>query len=157
MFPLVRRHTMRNGAGKTTTIRLLLGLLRVGGGEISLLGGDPWRDAVALHRLAYVPGDVTLWPALNDVTCSPGGADHRAGLGPRSAKGGHLPSTHPRGDVPAAVRPGGRVVTVWRYGLWTALIAGLMSVFVVVRHTRGDEEAVRMELLAALQHRDIQP
>src|SRR5215831_486953 len=48
-----------NGAGKTTTIRILLGLLRKDGGEVSLLGGDPWRDAVELHRrLAYVPGDV---------------------------------------------------------------------------------------------------
>jgi ABC-2 type transport system ATP-binding protein len=54
-----------NGAGKTTTIRVLLGLLRADGGSAELLGGDPWRDAVALHRrLAYVPGDVTLWPAL---------------------------------------------------------------------------------------------
>ena len=55
----------RNGAGKTTTIRILLGLLRKDGGEAVLLGGDPWRDAVTLHRrLAYVPGDVTLWPGL---------------------------------------------------------------------------------------------
>jgi len=54
-----------NGAGKTTTIRILLGLLRSDGGTASLLGGDPWRDAAALHRrLAYVPGDVTLWPNL---------------------------------------------------------------------------------------------
>jgi ABC-2 type transport system ATP-binding protein len=54
-----------NGAGKTTTIRILLGLLRKDGGEVALLGGDPWRDATALHgRLAYVPGDVTLWPSL---------------------------------------------------------------------------------------------
>jgi ABC-2 type transport system ATP-binding protein len=54
-----------NGAGKTTTIRILLGMLRAGGGTVRLLGGDPWREAVALHRrLAYVPGDVTLWPAL---------------------------------------------------------------------------------------------
>ena len=54
-----------NGAGKTTTIRILLGLLRAGGGTARLLGGDPWHDAVALHRrLAYVPGDVTLWPSL---------------------------------------------------------------------------------------------
>src|SRR6478609_8682473 len=53
-----------NGAGKTTTIRILLGLLRKDGGEVRLLGQDPWRDAVGLHRrLAYVPGDVTLWPA----------------------------------------------------------------------------------------------
>jgi polyether ionophore transport system ATP-binding protein len=55
-----------NGAGKTTTLRILLGLLRKDGGEAGLLGGDPWRDAVALHRrLAYVPGDVTLWPGLS--------------------------------------------------------------------------------------------
>jgi len=54
-----------NGAGKTTTIRVLLGLLRAGGGTVRLLGGDPWREAIALHRrLAYVPGDVTLWPNL---------------------------------------------------------------------------------------------
>jgi ABC-2 type transport system ATP-binding protein len=54
-----------NGAGKTTTIRILLGLLRKDAGRAVLLGGDPWRDAVALHRrLAYVPGDVTLWPGL---------------------------------------------------------------------------------------------
>src|SRR5690348_14769745 len=55
-----------NGAGKTTTIRVLLGLLRSDGGTVRLLGGDPWRDATALHRrLAYVPGDVTLWPNLS--------------------------------------------------------------------------------------------
>jgi ABC-2 type transport system ATP-binding protein len=54
-----------NGAGKTTTIRVLLGLIRADGGTSRLLGADPWRDAVALHRrLAYVPGDVTLWPGL---------------------------------------------------------------------------------------------
>ncbi|MEV4384238.1 ABC transporter ATP-binding protein [Micromonospora sp. NPDC049580] len=55
-----------NGAGKSTAIRALLGLLRTDAGDVRLLGGDPWRDAVALHRrLAYVPGDVTLWPNLS--------------------------------------------------------------------------------------------
>ncbi|TYB46660.1 ABC transporter ATP-binding protein [Actinomadura chibensis] len=55
-----------NGAGKSTTIRILLGLLRADAGTARLLGGDPWRDATALHRrLAYVPGDVTLWPNLS--------------------------------------------------------------------------------------------
>jgi ABC-2 type transport system ATP-binding protein len=54
-----------NGAGKSTTIRILLGLLRSDGGTAELLGGDPWADAVDLHRrLAYVPGDVELWPNL---------------------------------------------------------------------------------------------
>ncbi len=55
-----------NGAGKTTTIRVLLGMLRVDEGQVVLLGGDPWRDAVDLHRrLAYVPGEVNLWPNLS--------------------------------------------------------------------------------------------
>jgi len=55
-----------NGAGKTTTLRTLLGLLRLDAGSAWLLGGDPWRDAVALHRrLAYVPGEVVLWPSLS--------------------------------------------------------------------------------------------
>ncbi|TCM48261.1 ABC transporter ATP-binding protein [Kribbella sp. VKM Ac-2568] len=54
-----------NGAGKSTTIRVLLGLLKADEGEASLLGGDPWQDAAKLHRrLAYVPGDVNLWPNL---------------------------------------------------------------------------------------------
>jgi ABC-2 type transport system ATP-binding protein len=71
-----------NGAGKTTTIRILLGLLRHDGGSVRLLGGDPWGDAVALHRrLAYVPGDVELWPSLTGgesidlLTHLRGGAD----------------------------------------------------------------------------------
>jgi ABC-2 type transport system ATP-binding protein len=55
-----------NGAGKTVTIRVLLGLLRADSGEATLLGGDPWSDAVELHRrIAYVPGDVNLWPNLS--------------------------------------------------------------------------------------------
>lgn len=54
-----------NGAGKSTTIRILLGIVRHDSGSVRLLGGDPWDDAVGLHRrLAYVPGDVELWPNL---------------------------------------------------------------------------------------------
>ena len=54
-----------NGAGKSTTIRILLGVLRPTYGQVRMLGRDPWTDAVALHReIAYVPGDVTLWPSL---------------------------------------------------------------------------------------------
>ncbi|HEU4541678.1 MAG TPA: ABC transporter ATP-binding protein [Jiangellaceae bacterium] len=54
-----------NGAGKSTTIRVLLGLLRADSGQATMLGGDPWHDAVTLHRrVAYVPGDVELWPNL---------------------------------------------------------------------------------------------
>ncbi len=64
-----------NGSGKSTTIRILLGLLRADGGTAQVLGGDPWSDAVSLHRsIAYVPGDVTLWPNLTggeaiDILC----------------------------------------------------------------------------------------
>ncbi|GAB2604196.1 ABC transporter ATP-binding protein [Pseudactinotalea suaedae] len=72
-----------NGAGKSTTIRILLGLLRSDGGRARLLGADPWRDAVDLHRrLAYVPGDVELWPnltggeAIDLLSRLRGGADH---------------------------------------------------------------------------------
>jgi ABC-2 type transport system ATP-binding protein len=59
-----------NGAGKSTTVRVLLGLLRkdpgADAGDVRLLGGDPWKDAASLHRrLAYVPGDVNLWPNLS--------------------------------------------------------------------------------------------
>jgi ABC-2 type transport system ATP-binding protein len=55
-----------NGAGKSTTVRVLLGLLHADSGDVRLLGGDPWKDAASLHRrLAYVPGDVNLWPNLS--------------------------------------------------------------------------------------------
>lgn len=55
-----------NGAGKSTTIGIILGLLRADAGTCEVLGGDPWRDATELHRrLAFVPGDVTLWPNLS--------------------------------------------------------------------------------------------
>ena len=55
-----------NGAGKSTTIRVLLGLLKADSGRATLLGGDPWRHAAELHRrIAYVPGDVSLWPNLS--------------------------------------------------------------------------------------------
>ncbi|MCA2222445.1 ABC transporter ATP-binding protein [Nonomuraea aurantiaca] len=71
-----------NGAGKSTTIRILLGLLCADAGTARLLGGDPWDDATRLHsRLAYVPGDVTLWPGLSGgevidlLLQSRGGAD----------------------------------------------------------------------------------
>ena len=65
-----------NGAGKSTTIRILLGLLRADAGEARLLGGDPWADAVALHRrVAYVPDEVTpgrASPAARRSTCLAG-------------------------------------------------------------------------------------
>ncbi|MGU3408472.1 ATP-binding cassette domain-containing protein [Microbacterium sp. M1A1_1b] len=71
-----------NGAGKSTTIRILLGLVRASDGQVSVGGRDPWHDAVAVHRtLAYVPGDVSLWPTLTGgeaidlLTRLRGGAD----------------------------------------------------------------------------------
>jgi ABC-type multidrug transport system ATPase subunit len=73
-----------NGAGKTTTIRVLLGLLRADGGRVELLGGDPWRDAVGLHRrLAYVPGEVNLWPNLTGGEVIDVLGDLRGGLDSR--------------------------------------------------------------------------
>jgi ABC-2 type transport system ATP-binding protein len=70
-----------NGAGKSTTIRVLLGLLRKDAGEARLLGGDPWHDAVELHRrLAYVPGDVHLWPNLSGGEAIDLLADLRGGI-----------------------------------------------------------------------------
>jgi ABC-2 type transport system ATP-binding protein len=55
-----------NGAGKSTTLRILLGLIRKDAGEVRLFGGNPWSEAAGLHRrLAYVPGDVSLWPNLS--------------------------------------------------------------------------------------------
>jgi ABC-2 type transport system ATP-binding protein len=71
-----------NGAGKSTTIRVLLGMLRGSGGNATVFGKDPWRDAVGIHRdVAYVPGDVSLWPNLSGgesidfLTRLRGGAD----------------------------------------------------------------------------------
>jgi ABC-2 type transport system ATP-binding protein len=59
-----------NGAGKSTTIRIVLGLIRATAGRVELFGSDPWVEAPDLHaRLAYVPGDVALWPGLTGGEC----------------------------------------------------------------------------------------
>jgi ABC-2 type transport system ATP-binding protein len=72
-----------NGAGKTTAMRVLLGLLRHDSGTVSMLGQDPWYDAVDLHRrLAYVPGDVHLWPNLSGGEVIDLLGDLRGGLDP---------------------------------------------------------------------------
>ncbi|WP_111765084.1 ABC transporter ATP-binding protein [Nakamurella deserti] len=73
-----------NGAGKSTTLRVLLGLLRADAGRVAVLGQDPWRDTVALHRrLAYVPGDVNLWPNLSGGEVIDLLGRMRGGLDPR--------------------------------------------------------------------------
>jgi ABC-2 type transport system ATP-binding protein len=90
-----------NGAGKSTTIRILLGILRHDSGTVRLLGEDPWSKAVSLHRrLAYVPGDVELWPGLTGgeaidlfAGCAEGSTERRRDelierLRPRSAEEG---------------------------------------------------------------------
>lgn len=78
-----------NGAGKTVTMRVLLGLLRHDAGEVTVLGADPWRDAVALHRrMAYVPGDTNLWPNLTGGEIVDLLGDLRGGLDP--ARRAHL-------------------------------------------------------------------
>lgn len=81
-----------NGAGKSTTIRILLGLMRSSGGSATIFGRDPWTDAVALHRrIAYVPGDVSLWPGLSGgeaidlITRLRGGAGDRKAYADRRA------------------------------------------------------------------------
>jgi len=72
-----------NGAGKTTTLRILLGLLRKTSGDVTLLGGDPWRDTADLHRrLAYVPGETNLWPNLTGGEVIDLLSDLRGGLDP---------------------------------------------------------------------------
>ncbi|MFE9885904.1 ATP-binding cassette domain-containing protein [Streptomyces scopuliridis] len=76
-----------NGAGKSTTIRVLLGLLRADSGAAQLLGRDPWKDAVELHRrVAYVPGDVTLWRNLSGGEVIDLYGRLRADRGPRAAR-----------------------------------------------------------------------
>jgi ABC-2 type transport system ATP-binding protein len=82
-----------NGAGKSTTLRILLGLARASGGEVQLFGRDPWTDAAELHtRLAYVPGDVTLWPnlsggeAIDLISRLRGGTSDRAAYAERKAR-----------------------------------------------------------------------
>ncbi|MGI5436807.1 ATP-binding cassette domain-containing protein [Streptomyces shenzhenensis] len=73
-----------NGAGKSTTIRVLLGLLRADSGAAQVLGRDPWADAVAVHRrIAYVPGDVTLWRNLSGGEVIDLYGRLRGGLDPR--------------------------------------------------------------------------
>ncbi|MEE2522353.1 ABC transporter ATP-binding protein [Pseudarthrobacter sp. J75] len=73
-----------NGAGKSTTIRVLLGLLRADSGTVRVFGEDPWDNAVSLHgRLAYVPGDVNLWPKITGGEAIDLFASLRGGLDPR--------------------------------------------------------------------------
>ena len=81
-----------NGAGKSTTIRVLLGLARASGGSATVFGKNPWDDAVTLHkRIAYVPGDVSLWAnlsggeAIDLISRLRGGADDKTAYSARKA------------------------------------------------------------------------
>lgn len=73
-----------NGAGKSTTIRVLLGILKATEGTVEIFGKDAWEDAVEIHkRIAYVPGDVNLWPNLTggeviDLFVKLRGANHES-------------------------------------------------------------------------------
>ena len=102
-----------NGAGKSTTIRALLGLLRTDGGSASVFGLDPWRDGVAIHRrLAYVPGDVALWPNLSggetiDLLLRMRGADPRAGRREELLERFHLDPTKGAGLLEGQPPEGG--------------------------------------------------
>lgn len=82
-----------NGVGKSTTIRVLLGLARASGGSATVFGKDPWNDAVELHkRIAYVPGDVSLWPnlsggeAIDLLSRLRAGTDNKAAYAARKAR-----------------------------------------------------------------------
>src|SRR5947208_2272343 len=82
-----------NGAGKSTTIKVLLGLARASGGTATVFGHNPWSDAVELHkRIAYVPGDVSLWPnlsggeAIDLLSRLRGGTDDKAAYAKRKAR-----------------------------------------------------------------------
>lgn len=125
-----------NGAGKTTTLRILLGLIRADGGRARLFGRDPWNDAVPLHRrLAYVPGDVALWPGMTGeqtlralASLNAGGrsgrrrimgwlpsrraaAGRRAAGGSRNQEGCESPSENEspsKSGIPAGPNPAGR-------------------------------------------------
>ena len=123
-----------NGAGKTTTLRILLGLARASGGEATLFGRDPWTEAADLHRrIAYVPGDVSIWPnftggeAIDLLSRLRGGttdkAAYRATQGPalrgvpvRSAQEGALvlEGQPAEGRAHRRVRDAGRAVPVRR-------------------------------------------
>lgn len=91
-----------NGSGKSTTIRVLLGLLRADSGTARMLDMDPWADAVELHRrVAYVPGDVTLWRNLSGgEVIDLYGRLHGGGRARRGGQGGDAPAASTRRGAP---------------------------------------------------------
>ncbi len=101
------------------------------------------RDRIMLPAWVYV---ITALIASNSYSLNKlyPGAAARAALAGSGGRNPALVFLYGRlsGDSLGAV-------SAWRYGVWAAIFASLMSVFLVIRHTRADEEAGRLELVGS--------
>ena len=139
-----------NGSGKSTTIRVLLGLIRAEGGRASVLGGDPWRDAVALHRrIAYVPGDMSLWPNLTGRQAIDGDT---AQVGPQVADFLGLPQVTYVFDIESVIED--RMIVKRRLeDGYERLECKLPALLTVIPGTKPPRYPVMAKLLAACRER----